>query len=46
MWRKEGRLAPFGSFNQRNRAETAEETESGLNGEPSGFAKMRSKSVR
>src|SRR6266478_3747504 len=42
VWRKEWRLAPFGSFNRRNSEDTAAETESGFKGEPSGLQKMRS----
>jgi hypothetical protein len=39
LWRSVCRLAPLGSFSRRESNETAAETESGFNGEPSGFAK-------
>ena len=46
MWRREWRLAPFGSFSRRNSSDTAAEMESGLNGDPSGLANIRSRSAR
>ena len=37
------RLTPFGSFRRRHSADTDEETESGFNGVPSGFANIKSR---
>jgi hypothetical protein len=40
------RLTPFGSLRRRHSADTEAETESGFNGVPSGFANIKSRSVR
>ena len=40
--RSEWRLVPFGSYSGRTTTETAADTESGLSGDPSGLAKIKS----
>jgi putative ABC transport system permease protein len=46
LWRRECRLAPLGRLSLRNSSETADETEFGRSGVPSGLAKIKSKSAR
>ena len=46
LWRSVWRLAPFGRPRRRQSSDTVAETESGFSGVPSGFANIKSRSVR